>query len=357
MRVAVANVTSGGVSGGYRKYLARLMPLLAADPRITALTVVVPDATLAMPGVDVRAWDPRDARSGFRALRRLVASLAPDVVFVPTARAVPIDDVPIVTMVRNMEPLEVPFGGNTVREGLRNLARRWEAKRACRRAARVLAVSRHVRDFLVGRWGMPSGKIGLAYHGVDSAPAREADAPDEATLFTAGSIRPARGLEDLIEALSRLDGRVRLRIAGRVDSGCEAYGARLRREAERGGVADRIDWLGQLDDARMSQAFHGAGLFVMTSRAEACPNTVLEAMASGCASVSVDRAPMPEFFSDAARYYRAGDGADLASRVAGLLDDTAARRGLAEAARRRAQAFTWESTRDQTIEELQRAAA
>ena len=34
MRIAVVNLTSGGLSGGYRKYLARLMPLLASDPRV-----------------------------------------------------------------------------------------------------------------------------------------------------------------------------------------------------------------------------------------------------------------------------------------------------------------------------------
>src|SRR5262249_59993443 len=78
---------------------------------------------------------------------------------------------PCVVMVRNMEPLERPFGGNTLRAGLRNLARAWTARRACRRATRVIAVSRHVADFLTSRWGLPPSKVGVVYHGVDPAPA------------------------------------------------------------------------------------------------------------------------------------------------------------------------------------------
>ena len=51
------------------------------------------------------------------------AALAPDVVFFPTARLIECGGAPTVVMVRNMEPLTVPFGGNTWREGFRNIAR------------------------------------------------------------------------------------------------------------------------------------------------------------------------------------------------------------------------------------------
>ena len=94
------------------------MPLLAADPRVSRLTVFVPDDVRGVVhDVDVRSWNPRDARRGYAALIHDVAALAPDVVFVPTARHVAFGSVPVVTMVRNMEPLAVPFGGNTLREG------------------------------------------------------------------------------------------------------------------------------------------------------------------------------------------------------------------------------------------------
>ena len=40
MRLTVVNLTSGGLSG---KYLSRLMPPLASDPSVAALTVFVPE--------------------------------------------------------------------------------------------------------------------------------------------------------------------------------------------------------------------------------------------------------------------------------------------------------------------------
>ncbi len=55
----------------------------------------------------------------------------------------------------------------------------------------------------------------------------------------------------------------------------------------------------------------------MTSRAEACPNTVLEAMAHGAVSISTDQQPMPEFYGESAAYYRATDAAQLASQIEG----------------------------------------
>ena len=61
---------------------------------------------------------------------RHITRFGADVLFVPTARTVRCPGVPRVTMMRNMEPVTVPFTGNTVAESLRNMARA-----AARRAA------------------------------------------------------------------------------------------------------------------------------------------------------------------------------------------------------------------------------
>jgi glycosyltransferase involved in cell wall biosynthesis len=126
--------------------------------------------------------------------------------------------------------------------------------------------------------------------------------------------------------------------------------------AEDRGVTRRILWAGQFGATAMSWCFRNATRFVMTSRAEACPNTVLEAMAHGAVAISTDHAPMPEFFGDAALYYRQRDAADLARRVnesLELTDEEAMR--LHERAIARARQFTWEATARNTAEELRRA--
>lgn len=360
MKLAVLTLTRGSVSGGYRKYLQRLVPLLRAQPGIERLDLFVPPQ-MAAPGE--LTWPANDELRGFRELRRSVAALQPDVVFIPTARVLRVERIPVVSMIRNMEPLEVPFGGNRVVEGVKNVARAALARASARRSDRVIAVSNHVRDFLVERWHVPEERIGVVYHGIDPADPLEPPRPsvlaelgDAPFLFTAGSIRPARGLEDVIQAVATLPAAVRLVIAGTVDRGAEHYARDMRELARVHGVAARVVWAGHLDHRAMSWCFRRAAFFVMTSRAEACPNVVLEAMTEGAASVSTDHPPMPEFFSDAALYYRERDAGALARRLAeGFAAADSALQELRQRARTRAGAFTWEATARATLTELQRA--
>ena len=363
MRIAFVALTRGQVSGGFRKYIARIVPLLRAHAGVESVDVFVPER---MSREGDHSWPASDELRGFVELRKKVAAVAPAVVFIPTARMLRVDSVPVVTMVRNMEPLEVPFGGNRLMEGIKNLGRAAAARTASRHSDRVIAVSDHVRDFLVNRWRISPERVGVIRHGVDAAlPFDDNDAVAPAGLesqpfvFTAGSIRPARGLEDVIEALAdgRLPSDLKLAIAGRVDAGAEHYERRMRGLAARLGVDSRIRWLGQLDERSMAWCLQHATLFVMTSRAEACPNTVLEALANGAVSVSTDHPPMPEFFGDTATFYRERSSGDLASQMVRVLSLSAAERDLVRAkAIARASLFTWESTAQATVAELRRAA-
>ncbi len=86
-----------------------------------------------------------------------------------------------------------------------------DGKRAVKRADRVIALSRFVSDFLVTHWGISNEKIGLVYHGIDAKGDGDGSRPHIIPknwrglfIFTAGSIRPARGLEDLLMAIKHL---------------------------------------------------------------------------------------------------------------------------------------------------------
>jgi len=369
MRLAVVNLTGGGLSLGYRKYLAEMLPRLAKHPDVEDLVVFAPARALtqaSIGGVGVVPWSTRDSWLGLRSVRREIHARRAGVVFVPTARPFRASAVPTVVMVRNMEPFEVPFGSNPLPEALRNHLRLREARRACRTAERVLAVSEHVRTHLVRRWQLNPDSVGVVRHGVGepelasgfTPPAWPGAVAPDLFLFTAGSLRPARGLEDLIRAMSSLRSLfpdLTAVIAGGQDRFMSAYVEGLRRLAAELGVADRIVWPGRLDAQQMAWCFGHAALFVMTSRAEACPNIALEAMSHGSFCVSVDRPPMPEFFADTALYYREGDAEQLAERVRGLLHRPGESADRRAAARRRARSFTWERTVDETVIQLEKA--
>lgn len=358
MRVAMLNLTGGGLSGGYRKYLQRLVPLLHAHPEISELLVVAPpDFKDLAGGKDVWTWEKGEQVRGYPALRERVRAWKPDVVFVPTARYIDCG-VPCVSMVRNMEPMLPP----TFKDGLvlwaKGRMRGILAKRAASKSSRVIAVSRFVRDHLVDEWDIESKRVGIVYHGVDKG-AVGTDLPpalraleNTPFLFTAGSLLPYRGLEDAIRALALIQSKsLKLVVAG---EGLNAYSEQMHQLANECGVADRIVWLGHINQAQMTWAFTKCLAFLMTSRVEACPNTALEAMANTALCISTTCPPMPEFFLESALYHEAGDAKKLSQHIDAVVAMPAEQiNAMRQAAFERASQFTWNKTVNETVAELQ----
>jgi glycosyltransferase involved in cell wall biosynthesis len=96
-------------------------------------------------------------------------------------------------------------------------------------------------------------------------------------LVAAGRLVHEKGFDLLLGAFANILDRkfdVELTIAG---SGiCEAS---LKREAERLGIADRVQFCGQVSNP--IALFRCASLFVLSSRTEGIPNILLEAAAAG----------------------------------------------------------------------------
>jgi glycosyltransferase involved in cell wall biosynthesis len=370
VHIALVNLTAGGLSGGYRKYLQWLVPLLQNASGVSGLEVFVPEraaTTLILEGVPLHTIAATDAYRGYAQLKTHLRASKPDVVFIPTANWLHCGPIPVVVMVRNMEPLLVPFEGNSLGDGLKNLARTYVARRASQRSCRVIAVSQYVRDFITQRWRLAPDRVGVVPHGIEPPVARaEASRPSSLAdmalgklIFTAGSIRPARGLEDIIDAvawLHRSDPSVTLVIGGEPKPDTRFYHDRMRRLAAHRGIAHRVIWAGQLNAREMAWCFYNSAAFVMTSRAEACPNIVLEALSHGCLSVSTDHPPMPEFFGDTAYYYQARNARSLAEQLMTALDAPGAdQQAKRLAAIRRARQFDWRTTAERTLEQLRLA--
>jgi glycosyltransferase involved in cell wall biosynthesis len=373
MKLAIVNPTAGGLSGGYFKYLQKLVPLLRQHSGIHSLHLFLPPSVhQSWVGDDqLYTWPRGDGRLGFPQLKRRLGQLNPDVLFIPTGRWIECNSKPTVVMVRNMEPLIIPFDGNSALEGMKNLARGILTKKACRRATRVIAVSQYVRDFLIRQWKIPEEKIGLVYHGVESPLDRsrvlkpkvfESPFP-ERFIFTAGSIRPARGLEDLIYAFDILNKagllcNSKLVIAGGVDPLMVKYKNRLERLVSEMNIASKVVWAGRVSAEEMSWGYRNCAMFIMTSRTEACPNIVLEAMAHHCFCISTSNPPMPEFFGDGAIYYSPGKPETLSNAICNAISSGERRRKeVAQRAAARASNFSWASCVERTVAELDKAAS
>jgi len=266
-----------------------------------------------------------------------------------------------------MEALALPFGGNSYQETLKNLARKYAAKLACRRASRILAVSQFVQEFLVHTWHISPAKIGIVYHGSNDllanyTPVRPKAVPlewEDRFFFTAGSIRPSRGLDDIVQALKKLAAIGRdlpLVVAGTPDPSSHGYERRLKRLIERLGVQDKVVWAEHLTAEEMLWCYSRASLFIMTSRVEACPNIALEALSCGGGCIAAENPPLPEFFRDAALYYQPGNPHSLAEAITFFQTSSLQFQGeMRGRARARATDFSWDRTAEETVKQLRLA--
>lgn len=365
MRIAVVNLTGGGLSGGYRKYLQNILPLLAKDYRVDGLEVYIPidhdifsNKTFTLHNIPVDNFSNRKVW-----IRNKLVVSQPDVIFIPSAMWINCGQIPMITMIQNMEPLIVPFQENPLKECIKNIGRYMINLHACRKANRVIAISKFVKTFLIEQWRVAEARIGLVYHGIDFTTQAADDhgvivsLKSLPFLFTVGSVRPARGLEDIIKAfaLLKIAQPVRLAIGGNVDRGMEPYFNKLQKMAINLGIADRIHWLGKLNDLEMTWCYSHCDAFIMTSRVEACPNIALEAMGHGCVSIASENPPLPEFFGVSALYYPPKDSTALARQIQAVKSMRQTERAaMSSAARDIASRFSWEICAQKTVTELQK---
>ena len=303
MNLVVINHTRGLISGGYQKYLDNIIPKIASHSKINSIKVFVPkDVIKKFNNIDY--FSPI---TNNRLFKKEVLSLTPDIIYSPSINYAHKWPIPFVIMIRNMESLAYDNKFNPIQEKIKNHARKILSMNACKKSNGIIAVSKYVKQYLINNYAIKDNKIREIYHGVNNISIREkTDEPLENQIFTAGSIRPARGLEDIILAFSLIKNRfpkLKLKIAGKVEPVMKNYKKRLLNLINKLQLTERIIWLDHVDKNEMIKLFKKSKVFVMTSRVEACPNLAIEAMKYGNYIISSENEPMPEFFQNGAIYY------------------------------------------------------
>jgi glycosyltransferase involved in cell wall biosynthesis len=216
-------------------------------------------------------------------------------------------------------------------------------------AARIVATS-EAEASAIRRLGLALAPLAVVPNGVDPAefaepdpgalaePVRRAVARGPYVLFL-GRLSWKKRIDLLIDAVA-LGAGARLLVAGPDD---ERLRARLERQARTAGVAERIDFLGEVGGADRAALLHGATALALVSTAENFGNAALEAMACGVPVVV-----SPEIgLADEIR--RSGCGAvvdadpvAIAAALGELAADPAAARALGERGRRAAESgYGW----------------
>jgi len=377
MRIAIINITAGGMSGGYRKYLRNVVPRMAANPAVKAIMCASPES------LDIKTWfanlsnvkfvDCEASGTFFRKnnskLYQNLEMFAPDVIYVPVERIFRFHDVPVVNMLQNMEPFVDAIKGNPLIEKIKLKIKYLAGKKAAIQSKRIIAISKFVRDFLLTRWSISNDKTGLIYHGIDVESPQDGHRPDaiprgweDQFIFTAGSIRPALGLEDIVPAWKRLESQdlnaVKLVIAGKTESKVNRYQSKLVKWIDKHTLTSKICWTGKLTSPEMVWCYQNCRAFLMTSRVESFGMVGGEAMAHGCICIAADNPCLPELFGDAALYYPPQNGEALAGAIKSVLSwDDHQRKTASAKAIKRAAGFSWDVCAQKTVAELLKAAA
>jgi glycosyltransferase involved in cell wall biosynthesis len=238
----------------------------------------------------------RSYRAEYRALAKLISTLNPQVVHTHGYRADVIGglaarsvDTPVISTVHG-------FTGG----GLKNFAYERIQRFAIKRADAVIAVSAPLASHLA-RSGVRREKIHCIPNGYKSSDgvagrsfARErlGITGNGPVVGWVGRLSREKGADVMVEALALADDRWRLSIIG---DGPE--GDPLRKLAERLGVDDRVTWHGVIEDA--GQLLSAFDAFVLSSRTEGTPITLLEAMDAGIPIVATTVGGIPDVVTSA----------------------------------------------------------
>jgi sugar transferase (PEP-CTERM/EpsH1 system associated) len=214
---------------------------------------------------------------------------------------------------------------------------------AWRHADRVLSVSSRLADRMAAEIGFPAFRVSTIRNGVDlsrfgrvnqSEARKRLGLPGDATIVGAvGRLVPVKDHATLIAAVRRIrDSGLRATL---VIAGEGPLRHALQRQIVTLGVEESVQLLGHRPD--IEHVLAALDIFVLSSRSEGLPNTVLEAMASGLPVVSTKVGGAEEVVLDGQTgiLVAPASGEALEEALAGLLTDSGRRRAMGAAGRQR----------------------
>lgn len=253
-------------------------------------------------------------------------------------------------------PIAETFDGTTLRQCLVGFYKRWCAAPSGRKAKLVLTVSEAAKRDLVERIGLPNEKIRVVYEGVDAEsfarPRFFRKSPRKFPLvLVQGALDKRKNIPGIFETAARLKAK-RVECSFRV-IGCSREDfnrAGYVRLAESLGVADRVEWAGQVPLDGMAREYWNADVFFYPSLWEGFGLPVLEAFAAGTPVVASNTTSIPEVAGKAACLADPTNPEELALAIQRVLRLPKLRKTLITKGFQQADRFTWEKTALKTAE-------
>lgn len=358
-------------SAVYARNLLRFLPMVAADLEFRLFVRQSPE----LPPVAVQRlstpFGPLNHGSGVGAR---LDKLAWEVISLPLAAALrkeallhslyfaaPVTaSVPVIVTIHDLIPLVVPGYHRTRQSALYSRFMAWTA----RHAAAIITVSEHSRRDIAQELGVPASRLHVTYEAVDERYRPDTDdagattvrtryrLPERFFLYIGGAER-RKNLETLIRAWAVVAGPmrdrdIRLVIVADFPRPDPLYPdvAGLARTL---GLHRDVCFVPRIDEQDKPDLYRAALAFCFPSTYEGFGFTPLEAMASGVPVLASHATSIPEVVGDGGWLLDPQQVAAWADAMLCLADSAASCRELRERGLRRANAFSWKRTAEETV--------
>jgi glycosyltransferase involved in cell wall biosynthesis len=269
----------------------------------------------------------------------------------------------LVITVHDLTDVFTPLAGDTP---LVHTGRIFFARRALKRADRILAVSHSSKRELSRAFDVAEEKIEVIYNALDERFLREPMPADADRILErhavtypfvlyAGNIKPQKNLPRLIEAfaVAKADllnhpeySRLKLLLIG--DSAEEH--SDLRRAVLRSRLQDEVRFLGFVPHEVLRVFYSRARAFLFPSLYEGFGLPPLEAMAHGTPVLTSSVSSLPEVFADAALLVNPENIFEIARGIRQILTEDVLREALVRRGYDLVQKFSWEQSARQVRE-------
>lgn len=233
-------------------------------------------------------------------------------------------------------------------------------QQSCRRADAVITVSESSRRNIVRFYGVDERKIRIVPPGVDDVfrPIDDATRLDERrrsyfpdgrpfVLFV-GKMTARRHVPDLVDAFA---GFVRRQRAphGLVLVGPDTVGHSLPERFAALGIADRVHWKRFATHEELVEAYNAADIFIYPSDYEGFGMPVLEAIACGTPTITLNNSAFPEFAGGIAHFAQDGSARALENALCEVAASPDVRALTRRDGPARADAYRWRRIADRTM--------
>ena len=219
------------------------------------------------------------------------------------------------------------------------------------RATHILADSAATKQDLMAVWQVPDEKFRVLYSGVGSAFVRVEDEKritavrqkyylgDVPYLLSVGTVQPRKNYQMLIQAFAPLADKWphNLYIAG----GKGWLYDEMTAEIEKQGLANRVRFIGFVDDEDLPTLYSGAGLYLFPSLYEGFGLPMLEAMACGVPVIASDVSSLPEVGGETAVMLPPNNRSEWTQAIDMVLSSPEKQQKMISAGYQKIRKFSW----------------